>query len=456
MREALRHEGRKAWKRAACGLAHAVRLIFVTVFALSFIPSALAQLAVRGQTVYTMAGAPISDGLVIITDGRIAAVGPADEVDIPEGYEVIEAQVVTPGLIDAYGTVGLTGIYNQPHDQDQIERSSAMQPELRAIDAYNVREELVAYVRGFGVTTVHTGHAPGELITGQTMIVKTVGNTVEQAIVREPVAVISTLGPRANRSEGSPGTRGKQMSLLRQELIKAREYLAGDGRARFDADPRDDDSDDEDDDDDDLKNGERRAADRGDSRRSRGRDLHLETLGHVLEGDLPLIITANKAQDISSALRLAEEFNIRIWLSGAAESYLLIDEIKAAGVPVIIHPTMTRANREYENLSFETASNLVKAGIPVAMQSGFEGYVPKVRVVLFEAAITAAFGLSFEQALALITRDAARILGIEDRVGTIEVGKDGDVALYNGDPFEYTTHCIGVIIDGVLVSDEPQ
>ncbi len=107
-------------------------------------------------------------------------------------------------------------------------------------------------------------------------------------------------------------------------------------------------------------------------------------------------------------------------------------------------------------MSFETAATLHKAGIPVALQSGYESYVPKTRVVLFEAALAAANGLSFDEALAAITIDAARILGVDDRVGSLEVGKDGDVALYDGDPFEYTTHCTGVIINGKLVSDKPR
>ena len=159
------------------------------------------------------------------------------------------------------------------------------------------------------------------------------------------------------------------------------------------------------------------------------------------------------AHDIASALRLAKEFDIKIWLDGAVEAYMLVDEIKAAGVPVIVHPTMTRAFGEHENLSFETASKLVKAGIPVAIQSGYEAYVPKTRVVLWEAAVAAANGLSFDQALRTITIDAAKILGIADRVGSLEVGKDGDVALYDGDPFEYTSHCVGTVIDGRVVSE---
>ena len=134
---------------------------------------------------------------------------------------------------------------------------------------------------------------------------------------------------------------------------------------------------------------------------------------------------------------------------------MLTDRIKAAGVPVIVHPPMVRAYGEMKNMTFENAARLHAAGIEIAMQSGYESYVPKTRVVLFEAAQTAANGLTFEQALATITSGSAKILGIDDRVGTLEVGKDGDVALYDGDPFDYTTHCVGVIINGEVVSDEP-
>jgi imidazolonepropionase-like amidohydrolase len=168
------------------------------------------------------------------------------------------------------------------------------------------------------------------------------------------------------------------------------------------------------------------------------------------------MITAQRAQDIEGALRLRDEFGFKLILDGAAESSMLADRIAAAGIPVLIHPTMMRAVGELENSSFTTAAKLKAAGITVALQSGYEGYVPKTRIVLFEAAIAAANGLEFEEALSTITIDAARILGIEKRLGSLEVGKDGDVALYDGDPFEYTTHCVGVVIEGSIVSDTPR
>jgi imidazolonepropionase-like amidohydrolase len=184
------------------------------------------------------------------------------------------------------------------------------------------------------------------------------------------------------------------------------------------------------------------------------RSLGMEALARALRREIPLLITAHRAHDLLAALRLSQEFNLRIILDGAAEAYLVADAIKAAGVPVILHATMVRARGETENLSMETAATLRKAGIPVALQSGYESYVPKTRVVLFEAAIAAAHGLSFVDALATVTIDAARILGIAGRVGSLEAGKDADLALFDGDPFEYTSHVVGVVIDGRVVSQE--
>jgi imidazolonepropionase-like amidohydrolase len=389
----------------------------------------------------------IENGVVVCKDGKIAAVGPAGSTPVPEGMRVIEATVVTPGLIDARSTVGLSGIYNQRHDSDQLETSSAIQPELRALDAYNPREKLIEWVRSFGVTTLHTGHAPGEVLSGQTIVVKTVGNTVGEAVVKEPGAVVCTIGPDAHRAGGNPGTRGKEIAMLRDAFIKAREYQERRERAAKKeaegkpadaalAEPAADSND--------PKDKERRA--QGD------RNLRHEIMARVLAGEVPLLVTAQKAQDIDSALRLKEEFpTVRLWLDGAAEAQVMIDRIKGAGVPVIIHPPMMRAYGQMENSSFETAGKLMAAGVPVSLQAGYEGYVPKTRVVLLEAAILAANGLTMQQALATITISPAKLLGIEARVGSLEVGKDADVAAYDGDPFEYTSHCTATLIEGRVV-----
>ncbi len=386
--------------------------------------SARAQtVAVRGEVVHTLEGPPLEDGIVLVRDGKIAAVGPASAVAVPEGVRTLTAKVVVPGLIDAHSVVGLAGQLNTAHDQDQLEASAPLQPELRAIDAYDPREPLIAWIRSFGVTTIHTGHAPGAVISGQTLIAKTRGDTLDEAVLVPRAMIAATLGDSVLREgKESPGTRAKAAALLRSALVQAQEYAA------------------------------KRVAD--DEEKRPARDLRLEALADLLEKKLPLLVTAHRSHDILTALRIAEEFGLELVLDGVADAPLVLERLKAANRPILVHPTMARATGERKNLSLETAAALRHAGLRVALQSGYESYVPRTRVVLFEAAIAAANGLSFEEALGLVTLDAARILGIDARVGSLAVGKDGDLALYDGDPFECTTHCTGVVIDGVVASEE--
>jgi imidazolonepropionase-like amidohydrolase len=394
-------------------------------------------IAVRAKKVITAAGQTITDGMVLCSQGKITAVGKASEMSLPGNAKVLECEVLLPGLIDVRTCVGLSGILNSKHDSDQLEASSAMQPELRAIDAYNPREELVEYIRGFGVTTVQTGHAPGELISGQTLIAKTTGNTIEQALLTDGKAVVVTLSEASQKSgKQSPGTRGKQMAMLRTLLIEAQEFERKTKPKETSAKTTEDSA-------------------TSSSGETPARNLRLEAMVDVLHGKKKLLVTADKAQDIASALRLASEFKIAIWLDSASDAHLMLPQIKSSGVEVLLHPTMARASGDKENLSFQTASKLKEAGIPFAIQGGYEPYVPKVRVVLFEAGMAYAHGLKYEHAIESITIAPAKILGIDHRVGSIEIGKDADLALYDGDPLEYTSHCTGVIIDGKVVSDAP-
>jgi len=399
-------------------------------------------LAIHAETLHTSAGAPVKNGLVLVRDGKITYAGPAEGRTYGADHIGVRAKVVTPGLIDARSTVGLSGLLNQPHDQDMLERSTALSPELRALDAYNAQDELVAWIRSFGVTTIHTGHSPGALISGQTIIVKTAGRSVEADLVKTDAMTAVALGNSAlARSEGagggggggpaaaagafrSPSTRAKALAMLRAELIKAQEY------------------------------GKKLQA--KDETKRPARDLRLETLLRALDGSQPLLVTAHRQLDIIAALRLAKEFNLKIVLDGCADAHLVLDEIKASGFPVVVHPTMARANEDTENLAMDTAARLRAAGIPFAFQSGYESYVPKTRVLLFEAAVAAGKGLGFDAALETATIGAARLLGIADRAGSLEAGKDADLALYDGDPFEYTTRCLGTVINGRHFAQEPR
>ena len=397
------------------------RTINVAILVASAYSLMTAQVAIKGAVVYTMAGAPNKDGVVLLKDGKVERVGPASSFTIPANYKVLSGAVVTPGIVDAHSTVGLSGILNIPADQMQLEKSDAFQPELRAIDAYNPREPLVEFVRNLGITTLHTGHAPGALASGTTIVVKPIGGTVQEAMI-DPGMVAFTLGSNVQSTYKNPGTSGKAVATLRGEFIKAQDYT----KKLFAKDP------------------EKRPS----------RDLKMELLSRILAGEVRILYTAQRATEIMTVLRLQKEFGFKLVLDGAAEAYLVLDEIKKAGVPVILHPTMVRPNGDTRNVSMETAAMLKAAGIPFALQSGFEGYVPKTRVVLFEAALAAANGLSFDDALAAITINAARIIGVDNRVGSLEPGKDGDVVVFDGDPFEYTTHVCGVVINGTVVSEK--
>lgn len=389
--------------------------------------AAFGQLAVEADKLYPMTGdlRPITGAVVLCSaEGKIVAVGRKGDLQVPPGHTVLKAAVVIPGIIDSHATVGLSGILNSDkHDQEQLDKSAPVQPELRAIDAYNGRDPLVKWLRDLGVTTVHTGHAPGALVAGQTMVIKTNVASIarDDDPIRSVAMVAATLGKGSSGDEKkSPGTRAKAVALLRGELVKAREYArkrAGDDPAKHPA-----------------------------------RDLKLDVLASVLRREIPLLITAHRHHDITAALRLMQEFDFALVLDGASEAYLLLDEIKAAGVPVIVHPTMARPYGDHENMTFTMAAKLHAAGIPFAFQSGYESYVPKTRVVLFEAGLAVAYGLPHEAALAGCTVNAAKLLGIDDRVGSLQPGLDADLALYDGDPLETTTHCIGVVIDGKVVS----
>ena len=395
------------------------RILFL---ALVFCQSGFAQIAIQADSVFPVTAPLIRNGVVLIKNGKIEAVGTANQVTIPAGYTVMKARAVTPGLIDARTVIGMAGVLNIPVDQDQLERSSPIQPELRALDAYNPEEKLVQVARGYGITTLHTGHGIGALVSGQTMVVKTKPGTTESVTLIPASMLAMSFGPNISWYFSSPGTRAKQVAMMRTELIKARDYL-------------------------------KKMQDKDSTKRPTF-DIKLDALSRLLKGELKALITANTAVDIMNAIRLSKEFGLKLVLDGAAESYRLIPEIKASGAEVVLHATMARHEGDMLNMSRSTAATLTAAGIPVSIESGFESYVPKTRIVLMEAAQAIPYGLSHADALRSITIHPAKLLGIDKRVGSIEAGKDADLVLFNGDPFEYTTNVIRVLIDGQVVSEE--
>ena len=223
--------GRRAVNGGRRPRVRATLLVLALAAALmaAFAPAAAGQVAVRAEMLHTVSGAALENAVVIAgADGAIEWVGPAADAEIPPGVEVLEAAVVTPGLVDAHSVVGLAGALNsnvgQVRDQDQLDRSSPIQPELRAIDAYDATDTLVEWVRSYGVTTLHTGHGPGALISGQTMIVKTRGRNTEEAVVVPARMLAATLGNAVSANFDSPGTSSKGVAMLRGALIGAQAY----------------------------------------------------------------------------------------------------------------------------------------------------------------------------------------------------------------------------------------
>jgi imidazolonepropionase-like amidohydrolase len=389
------------------------------IWALFLLSVAFGQdLVVKAETVYPVASPPISDGIVVVRSGKITAVGTADTVAIPDGLPVVEGAVAVPGIVDGLSAAGLTGAYNKGFDQDHREYGKVM-PELRALDSYNGYDSLVGYLREHGVTTVHTGPSPGQIVGARTLIAKTRAAGVDEVAVNRDNWLVFTLGDQASGTNSRMGAA----AVIRQALSTAVAYQL---RRK-------------------LPLADRPATDLGN-----------EALVEALQGKRQVAVHAHRVRDIRTALRIAEEFALNLVILGGAEAYLIRDELAAAKIPVLVGPVMLRtwnSAGEAGNASFENAALLAEAGVKVGVMSGYESYVPKVRLVLWEAAIAGAYGLGFEGALRAVTLTNAEILGVDGSVGSLEVGKDGDIAVFDGDPFEYTSHACAVVVEGELVSD---
>jgi imidazolonepropionase-like amidohydrolase len=383
------------------------------------------RLAVYAGRIHTVGKGTIAAGVVLIEDGKITHVGPRAGFNLPLDTPVVTAAVVTPGLIDTHTSVGLSGILNTPKaDQDQDELSDPNQADLRVLDSFNPNEPLLEFVREHGVTVVHALPGRANVIAGQTGVFRTYGSTAEKMKLKFPAGILVNLGeiPKATYPGKLPATRMGTANLIRSALVAAQAHAKKRATAAEDKRP--------------------------------APNLKLEALERALQREIPVIFSAHRADDLLTSLRLAKEFQLRPVLSLATEGYLIADQLVEAKVPVIVHPTMQRASTlETFNGHLGNAAALADHKIPIAIGTAFEGYVPKQRVLRYEAAMAAVNGLGFDRALKAITLDAAKLLGIDDRFGSIEVGKVADVVLYDGDPFEHTTHVTHTLIDGRVIWD---
>ncbi len=384
------------------------------------------MIAVSGGKVLTMAGKNYEVGTVLIEDGKISQV--VEGVREPEGWEIIDARgmVVMPGLVDAHCHIGVVEeIYRQDGD-DANEAVDPVTPHLRALDAIN-REDL-----GFqdalsgGVTTVVVGPGSANVIGGEMVAMKTWGATLEEMILKSPVGLKAALGENPKRNYGSqkksPMTRMASAALLREALVRAKDYMrkvagAADGKG----DPPD-------------------------------RDLKMESLARVLSGEIPLRVHAHRADDIMTALRIAKEFNVRLIIEHCTEGHKVAEELAKNGVDAVIGPVIiNRAKVELKEISLETARVLAEAGVNFAIMTDHP--VVPVQHLGISAGLTVRGGLDEEKALRVVTSDAAGILGLADRIGSLEPGKDADVVIMDGHPFDVRSRVVRVLISGVTVYD---
>ncbi len=386
------------------------------------------EFIVLGHRVHTVANGTISDGAVHVKEGKIVFVGAQRDLPLPAGVPVLTAANVTPGLIDAATIVPLSGEYNIAADQDADENSDPNQADVRVLDAFNPSEPLLRYLLEQGITVVHSIPGRANVIGGLSGVFRTHGRNVESMTVRFPHALIVNLGeaPKETYKERLPQTRMGTAALIRQAFTDAANLKKKTDAAKI--------------------NG-------GKDKDPPERSLKKESFVLALNKNVQTIFAAQQADDILTGLRLADEFQLDAAIALAAEAYLVREQLIDAKVPVLLHPTMQRAGGSLETYHSHlgNASALADAKIPFAITSGAEGYVPKTRVARFEAAIAAVHGLGFEKGLASVSLDAAKVLRINDRYGSLEPGKVADLVLYDGDPFEYATHVTHVVVDGRLV-----
>jgi imidazolonepropionase-like amidohydrolase len=383
--------------------------------------------AIVGGRVVPINGDPVDDGTVLVADGKITAVGAG--LPVPDGVPVISAHGswVLPGFIEAHGHVGVHEEAEGWAGSDSNELTEPVTAHVRALDAINPADLGFRDAVSGGVLAVNVNPGSGNPIGGQTAALKCWGRTADEMLLKAPAGMKSALGENPKRVYGerkqSPATRLGTAAVIRGALVDAANYLA-----KLEAEQRKPE----------------------DERKPIDRDLKLEALGCVLRKEIPWRQHCHRADDIATALRIAEEFGYQLVIDHGTEAHLLADILAAKDIPVIIGPLFTsRSKVELRNRSLDNPGKLAAAGVTIAITTDHP--VVPINFLAHQAALSVKHGLDRDTALRALTINPARIIGIDDRLGSIEPGKDADLVVWSGDPLDVLSRVEHALIDGTEI-----
>ncbi|HXW45068.1 MAG TPA: amidohydrolase [Streptosporangiaceae bacterium] len=382
------------------------------------------SVAITGGRVLPVTGPPIDGGTVLIADGKITAVGAG--VPVPDGIPVIDAagKWVLPGFVEAHGHVGVHEEAEGWAGSDTNELTDPVTANVRALDAINPADLGFRDAVGGGVLAVNVNPGSGNPIGGQTCALKCWGRTVDEMLLRAPAGLKSALGENPKRVYGeqkkTPSTRLGVAAVIRGAFVEAANYLA-----KIDAEAAKPES-------------ERKPVDR---------DLKLEALGKVLRREIPWRQHCHRADDIATAMRIADEFGYDLVIDHGTEAHLVADLLAARNIPVIIGPLFTsRSKVELRNRSLANPGKLAAAGVTIAITTDHP--VVPINFLVHQASLSVKYGLDRDVALQALTINPARIIGVADRLGSLEPGKDGDVVIWSGDPLDVLSRVERAFQDG--------